>query len=169
MAEWPCPPKKLVSSRILPAILQKYLTMCGIIGYWDKDGDAEALLGSTLLNMLEALACRGPDSAGVALFGVAAPHKVRGTDQARGERRHPRSRRANDGSGRILRRMRLEADRCLSPAGDPGDGRLAAMIARSCGKSNIHHLEPEDMAALSLEASAICGIPLAGTRKVMRL
>jgi hypothetical protein len=40
------------------------------------------------------------------------------------------------------------------------------MLARACGKSDIHHLEPEDMAALSMEASAICGIPLAGTRKV---
>ena len=43
------------------------------------------------------------------------------------------------------------------------------MLARACGKSDIHHLEPEDMAALSLEASAICGIPLAGTRKVFGL
>jgi glutamate synthase domain-containing protein 2 len=41
------------------------------------------------------------------------------------------------------------------------------MLARACGKSDIHHLEPEDMAALSTEASAICGVPLAGTRKVM--
>jgi glutamate synthase domain-containing protein 2 len=40
------------------------------------------------------------------------------------------------------------------------------MLARACGKSDIHHLEPEDMAALSMEASAICGIPLAGTRQV---
>jgi glutamate synthase domain-containing protein 2 len=40
------------------------------------------------------------------------------------------------------------------------------MLARACGKSDIHHLEPEDMAALSMEASAICGIPLAGTRKI---
>ncbi len=40
------------------------------------------------------------------------------------------------------------------------------MLARSCGKSDVHHLEPEDMAALTMEASAICGIPLAGTRKV---
>src|SRR5437879_2046224 len=43
------------------------------------------------------------------------------------------------------------------------------MLARACGKSDVHHLEPEDMAALSLEASAICGIPLAGTRKVFEL
>jgi glutamate synthase domain-containing protein 2 len=40
------------------------------------------------------------------------------------------------------------------------------MLARACGKSDVHHLEPEDMAALSAEASVICGIPLAGTRKV---
>jgi glutamate synthase domain-containing protein 2 len=40
------------------------------------------------------------------------------------------------------------------------------MLARACGKSDVHDLEPEDMAALSLEASAICGIPLAGTRKI---
>src|SRR5436309_211251 len=43
------------------------------------------------------------------------------------------------------------------------------MLARACGKSDVHHLEPEDMAALSMEASAICGIPLAGTRKVFEL
>lgn len=43
------------------------------------------------------------------------------------------------------------------------------MLARACGKSDIHHLEPEDMAALSLEASAICRIPLAGTRKVFTI
>jgi len=42
------------------------------------------------------------------------------------------------------------------------------MLARACGKSDVHHLEPEDMAALTLEASAICGIPLVGTRKVFR-
>jgi methylamine---glutamate N-methyltransferase subunit C len=43
------------------------------------------------------------------------------------------------------------------------------MLARACGKSDIHHLEPEDMAALSLEASAICRIPLAGTRRVFEI
>ena len=37
------------------------------------------------------------------------------------------------------------------------------MLARACGKSDVHHLEPEDMAALSLEASAVCGIPLAAS------
>jgi len=40
------------------------------------------------------------------------------------------------------------------------------MLARSCGKSDVHHLEPEDLAALTPEASVICKIPLAGTRRV---
>jgi glutamate synthase domain-containing protein 2 len=43
------------------------------------------------------------------------------------------------------------------------------MLARACGKSDVHHLEPEDMAALTAEASAICGIPLAGMRRAVRL
>jgi glutamate synthase domain-containing protein 2 len=41
------------------------------------------------------------------------------------------------------------------------------MLARACGKSDVRHLEPEDMAALTSEASAICGIPLAGTRRIV--
>jgi glutamate synthase domain-containing protein 2 len=36
-------------------------------------------------------------------------------------------------------------------------------LARACGKSHVHHLEPEDLAALTLEAAAMARIPLAGT------
>lgn len=36
-------------------------------------------------------------------------------------------------------------------------------LARACGKSNVHHLEPEDLAALTIEAAAMAKIPLAGT------
>jgi methylamine---glutamate N-methyltransferase subunit A len=43
--------------------------MCGIIGYLDKRPGDNHPIGQTLLAMLEALACRGPDSTGVALFG----------------------------------------------------------------------------------------------------
>jgi glutamate synthase domain-containing protein 1 len=43
--------------------------MCGIVGYLDKRGGADRPVGRTLLGMLEALGCRGPDSAGVAIFG----------------------------------------------------------------------------------------------------
>jgi glutamate synthase domain-containing protein 2 len=38
------------------------------------------------------------------------------------------------------------------------------MLARACGKSDVHDLEPEDMRALTLEASMITGLPLVGTR-----
>jgi glutamate synthase domain-containing protein 2 len=37
------------------------------------------------------------------------------------------------------------------------------IIARACGKSHVHNLEPEDLAALTLEAAAMARIPLAGT------
>jgi hypothetical protein len=38
-----------------------------------------------------------------------------------------------------------------------------AALARACGKSNVHHLEPEDLVALTVEAAAMAGVPLAGT------
>ena len=37
------------------------------------------------------------------------------------------------------------------------------MLARACGKTNVHSLEPEDLAALTVEASAMAKVPLAGT------
>ena len=37
------------------------------------------------------------------------------------------------------------------------------MIARACGKQDVHHLEREDLAALTIEAAAMAGVPLAGT------
>ncbi len=40
------------------------------------------------------------------------------------------------------------------------------LLARACGKADVHNLDPEDMRALTLEASMICGIPLAGTNRV---
>jgi glutamate synthase domain-containing protein 1 len=44
--------------------------MCGIVGFMKKRGSGTTELGPTLLGMLRALGCRGPDSAGVALFGA---------------------------------------------------------------------------------------------------
>ncbi len=40
------------------------------------------------------------------------------------------------------------------------------MLARACGKADVHDLEPEDLRALTLEASMITGIPLVGTNVV---
>ena len=39
------------------------------------------------------------------------------------------------------------------------------MLARACGKADVHDLEPEDLRALTLEASMITGVPLVGTRR----
>lgn len=37
------------------------------------------------------------------------------------------------------------------------------ILARACGKSNVHHLEREDLVALTIEAAAMAKLPLAGT------
>lgn len=39
----------------------------------------------------------------------------------------------------------------------------AQTIARACGKNHLHNLEPEDLCALTIEASAMAGVPIAGT------
>lgn len=42
--------------------------MCGIVGLLDKRETQDTSIGRTLLAMLEALACRGPDGAGAAML-----------------------------------------------------------------------------------------------------
>ena len=42
-----------------------------------------------------------------------------------------------------------------------------ALLARSLGKSDVHSLEPEDMAALTIEASAMARVPLAGLTRCL--
>ena len=66
----------------------------------------------------------------------------------------------------------------LSQRLDPVDGgrRLAnylrvltmeaQTLARACGKSHLHNLEPEDLVALTVEAAAMARVPLAGTNWV---
>ena len=39
----------------------------------------------------------------------------------------------------------------------------AQTIARACGKSHVHNLEPEDLVALTMESAAMARVPLAGT------
>ena len=41
-----------------------------------------------------------------------------------------------------------------------------ALLTRSLGKGDVHSLEPEDLAALTIEASAMARVPLVGTKKV---
>jgi glutamate synthase domain-containing protein 2 len=42
------------------------------------------------------------------------------------------------------------------------------MFARACGKNDVHDLEPEDLRAMTIEASAITNIPLVGTNFAFR-
>ena len=46
--------------------------MCGIVGFYDKTGWRKPT-GQVVLTMLEALGCRGPDSAGIATIGHPVP------------------------------------------------------------------------------------------------
>ena len=39
----------------------------------------------------------------------------------------------------------------------------AQTLARACGKSHVHNLEPEDLVALTVESAAMARVPLAGT------
>jgi len=48
--------------------------MCGIAGFFDKGRDGQKpVVGRILMAMLKGLACRGPDSTGVALFAPGTP------------------------------------------------------------------------------------------------
>jgi glutamate synthase domain-containing protein 2 len=38
-------------------------------------------------------------------------------------------------------------------------------LARACGKSHVHNMEPEDLVALTVEASLMTGVPLAGMQQ----
>jgi len=44
--------------------------MCGLAGFFDKTGRGDVPVGKIMIRMLEALGRRGPDSAGVALYGA---------------------------------------------------------------------------------------------------
>ena len=51
--------------------------MCGIVGFLKKPGIVERPpVGTVLVEMLRALGCRGPDSAGVATYGPPTDHKL---------------------------------------------------------------------------------------------
>ena len=42
------------------------------------------------------------------------------------------------------------------------------ILARSCGKNNVHHMDQTDLRALTLEAERFTGVPLVGTRGRVR-
>jgi glutamate synthase domain-containing protein 1 len=60
----------------------KMAAMCGIVGLFLKDKSLEPQLGSLLSDMLIAMTDRGPDSAGIAIYGGAAAGKAKVTIQS---------------------------------------------------------------------------------------
>jgi amidophosphoribosyltransferase len=56
--------------------------MCGIVGLFLKDKSLEPELGSMLTDMLVTMTDRGPDSAGIAIYGSEGANKIKLTVQA---------------------------------------------------------------------------------------
>lgn len=56
--------------------------MCGIVGLFLKDKALEPRLGDLLADMLITMTDRGPDSAGIAIYGAGAPGRVKITAQS---------------------------------------------------------------------------------------
>ncbi|MDP3341911.1 glutamine amidotransferase family protein [Frigidibacter sp.] len=56
--------------------------MCGIVGLFLKDRDLEPQLGALLSGMLVTMTDRGPDSAGIAIYGTPAEGKAKITVQS---------------------------------------------------------------------------------------
>lgn len=65
--------------------------MCGIVGLFLKDPGLEPQLGAMLTDMLVTMTDRGPDSAGIAIYGRGSPGQVKLTVQSsQPERDFPR-------------------------------------------------------------------------------
>ena len=168
--------------------------MCGITGIFYKRRN-DGPVGHAMVGMCDQLFRRGPDSAGVAVYGrpidglvVRVDLDRPDLDAAEGQVvvaiERATTLRAASRAGRSLR---------LEVASD-ADGKLADLIeeavsgarvfsigrameivtmemqmfARACGKNAVHDLEAEDVRALTIETSLITGIPLAGTDFTLR-
>ena len=56
--------------------------MCGIVGLFLKDKALEPKLGAMLSEMLVSLSDRGPDSAGIAIYGAPSQNEAKITIQS---------------------------------------------------------------------------------------
>ena len=56
--------------------------MCGIVGLFLKDKSLEPQLGAMLSEMLVSLSDRGPDSAGIAIYGTPSGNEAKITIQS---------------------------------------------------------------------------------------
>ena len=114
------------------ALGQREDIMCGIVGFLDKTKTSgHSALGRILLDMLNALGCRGPDSSGVALFGPSTNGRliVRVKLGDRGEY----GERARQLSGLIeslgIRESRFSTAACYARFALDGEVELSDLIA----------------------------------------
>mgnify|MGYP000961367302 CR=1 FL=1 len=63
--------------------------MCGIVGLFLKDKSLEPKLGEMLTEMLITMTDRGPDSAGIAIYGGAGDGRAKITIDDSALHRHP--------------------------------------------------------------------------------
>jgi methylamine---glutamate N-methyltransferase subunit C len=132
--------------------------MCGIIGLLVKEESLRPRVGEFILPMLIGMTDREPDAA------ETDDHKL---STAPGFCHHCQTGRCPVGV--------TTQDPILEQRLEPviGARRIRnylktlsmelTMIARACGKQDVHHLEREDLVALTIEAAAMAGVPLAGT------
>lgn len=69
----------------------------------------------------------------------------------------------------VEKRKKFDIDKAAEGVANFIDSMTAEMklIARVCGKTDVHNLEPEDLRALTMDVSAITGIPLVGSDYVV--
>jgi glucosamine 6-phosphate synthetase-like amidotransferase/phosphosugar isomerase protein len=113
--------------------------MCGIVGFLEKcESHKNAALGRILMDMLQALACRGPDSAGVALFGTCQDDqfmvRVKLGDCAEAGSKVPQLVDLLESLGVKESQLSTEASYARFVVGDRID--LAALSPRSRGSAN---------------------------------
>jgi methylamine---glutamate N-methyltransferase subunit A len=111
--------------------------MCGIVAFWDKSGGHEAFTGRVVLSMLEALACRGPDSAGIALIGPEPEPEMAGVWLIRVTPRDEELLNRLTGVGRLVAPARGAAwqrqDNTLRFAFQPAQGITPLDLERALG------------------------------------
>ena len=125
--------------------------MCGIVGLFLKDKSLEPQLGSMLSEMLISLSDRGPDSAGIAIYG--APSGNAGQDHhpvGRARARFPRARRRTRQGDRRAGERRREVharrrhdDHRQGRRGARGDRRRCVPTIRIMGAGEVVEIYKE--------------------------
>ena len=158
---------------------EEHTTKCGIVFVFLKNSSLENLLGRLLTPMLVEMIERGPESTGFALYGPEPPrNRIKVTLSAAGPVNWPGV--AEDFEHALEAGVDYfvgasHAAFILPAAEDSIRGAIAARVClnemiggHANGKSHTRNLEAEDLVALTIEAAAMAGVPLAGTDWIPR-